>query len=159
MPIETVQPKGPPIGTIVLLVLACGLYFAMLASISFSAGGGDAAFGDAVASFLAVVALWVVLAALLIAAAVVGQMPRWSAVAAFILVPFSGVAAFVAIDMCSRHIKPAVIVPAILPLLIVAYAMWARWPKLHALIPATAVSGVTWGLVFLVSLATDLAAL
>ena len=159
MPIETVQPKGPPIGTIVLLVLACGLYFAMLASISFSAGGGDAAFGDAVASFLAVVALWVVLAALLIAAAVVGQMPRWSAVAAFILVPFSGVAAFVAIDMCSRHIKPAVIVPAILPLLIVAYAMWARWPKLHTSFPVMAVSGVTWGLVFLVSLATDLAAL
>ena len=72
MPIETVQPKGPPIGTIVLLVLACGLYFAMLASISFSAGGGDAAFGDAVASFFAVVALWV-LAALLIAGAVVGK--------------------------------------------------------------------------------------
>ncbi len=159
MSIETVHPKVPPVGTIVLLVLACGLYFAMLASISFSAGGGDAAFGDAVASFFAVVALWAVLAALLIAGAVVGHMPRWSAVLAFILVPFSGVAAFVAIDMCSRHIKPAVIVPIVLPLLIVAYAMWARWPKLRASFPAPAVSGVIWGLVFFVSLVTDLAAL
>lgn len=159
MSIETVHPKGPPIGTIVLLVIACGLYFAMLASISFSAGGGDAAFGDAIASFFAVVALWGVLAVLLIAGAVVGQMPRWSAVIAFILVPFSGVSVFVAIDMCSRHIKPAVIVPIILPLLIVAYAMWARWPKLRAALPATAVSGVTWGVVFIVSLATDILAL
>ncbi len=159
MSIETVQPKGPPVGTIVLLVLACGLYVAMLASISFSSGGGDAAFGDAMASFFAVIALWVVLAALLITGAVVGHMPRWSAVIAFILVPFSGVAAFVAIDMCSRHMKPAVIVPVILPLIIVAYSMWARWPKLHAAFPAPAVSGVTWGLVFLVSLFTDIAAL
>ena len=45
-------------------------------------------------------------------------------------------AAFVAIDMCSRHIGGAILFPALLPLLMVFYAFWARLPRLQAAMPA-----------------------
>ena len=69
-----------------------------------------------------------------------GNFPatRWSAIVAVFVVPLSGVAAFVAIDMCSRHMQWAIIFPAALPLLIASYAMWARLPRLRALLPAPA---------------------
>jgi hypothetical protein len=51
-----------------------------------------------------------------------GEMSRWSAIVAVMLVPLSGVAASVAIDRCSRHIQCAIAFPATLPLLIAAYA-------------------------------------
>ena len=69
------------------------------------------------------------------------------------LVPLSGVAAFVAIDMCSRHIQWAIAFPTTLPPLIAAYAMWARLPRLRALFPSYAISLATWVMVFVVSIA------
>ena len=63
-------------GTIILIVLAAALYVAMLSTVSFSAGGGDAAMGAAIASFMFTVALWIVLALLITVAAVMGEMPR-----------------------------------------------------------------------------------
>ena len=149
------QPrKDLPIGTLILFALAIVLFAAMLANISFSTAGGEASFSQAVGSLLTVFGLWVWLALLLVVCAVLGAMPRWSAVAAFVLVPLSGVAATVAIDMCSRHIRPAIVVPILLPLLIALYAAWARWPGVHARFPAHDVSIAIWGLVFVVSAAT-----
>ena len=146
--------KNLPIGTLILFALAFVLYVVMLANISFSTGGGEASFSQAIASLFSVFGLWVWLALLLVVCAVLGTMPRWPAVAAFVLVPLSGVAATVAIDMCSRHIRPAIVVPILLPLLIALYAGWARWPSLHARFPAHDVSIAIWGLVFAVSAAT-----
>ena len=95
--------------------------------------------------------LSIALAVLLIAAGVSGAMPRWVMFAALFLVPFSGVAAFVAIDMCSRHIKWAIVFPVVLPLLIAAYALWARLPQLRAAIPAGPMSATVWALVLVLS--------
>ena len=57
----------------------------------------------------------------------------------------------VAIDMCSRHIKWAIVFPVALPLLLAAYALWARLPRLRAAIPAEPMSTATWTLVLVLS--------
>lgn len=147
-----------PLGTILVLAVTCVLYVAMLGSISFSAGGGDASFGKAVASLFFTAGVWIALAALLVIGGIMGAMPRWSAVIAVVLVPLAGVATFTAIDMCSRHLKWAVVFPVILPLLVGAYALWARTPKFRAAIPAESMSVATWALVLALSLAALLAA-
>jgi Ca2+/Na+ antiporter len=145
--------RSAPFGTLLLLALAFALYVATLAHVSFSAGGGDASMGEALAAFFFTVALWIDLALLMAAGAVMGEMPRWAAVSSFLLVPMAGFATFVAIDMCSRHIKWAVIVPVLLPLLVALYAMWARLPNLRAAIPAKEFSMAVWGAILALSLA------
>lgn len=76
-----------------------------------------------------------------------GRMPRWAAVAAVFLLPLSGVAAFVAVDMCSRHIGWAIVFPALLPALIALYAIWARFPQLHERLPEATTSAAAWSAV------------
>ena len=152
-------PRSIPFGTIVLQVLACVLYVTMLANVRFSAGGGDAVVGEAIAELTLTFFLWITLALLLIVGAVMGQMPRWVAVLSFFLIPLSGVAAVTAIDMCSRHFVWPILFPIVLPLLIVFYAAWARFPKLHAALPAHDISIVVWGLIFVLSSAALIFAL
>jgi len=123
----------------------------MLSTISFSAGGGDAAFGQAVESLFATIGLWIALVVLLIAAGVSGEMRRWAIFAAVFLMPFSGAATFAAIDMCSRHIKWAIVFPLVLPLVIAVYALWIRLPRLRAIASAEHASTVAWALVLVVS--------
>lgn len=151
MPADPAQERGAPIGTVIVLAIAAMLYVAMLSTITFSTGRGDASFGQAVASLLATSGLWIALAVLLIVGATMGAMPRWAAVIALFLMPLSGAATFAAIDMCSRHIKWAIVFPVVLPLLITAYAVWARVPKLRAAIPAEAISATVWALVLVLS--------
>jgi hypothetical protein len=152
------QRRSVPFGTIVLLAIVGALYLLMLGSISFSSGGGDASFGRAIASLFFTVGLWVALAVLLIVSGVMGEMPRWAAIIAVILLPLAGIATFTAIDMCSRHIKWAVVFPVILPLLVAAYAVWARLPKFRTAIPAEVMSTAVWASVLALSLAALLAA-
>jgi hypothetical protein len=123
------------VGTIILIVLASALYVAMLSTVSFSAGGGDAAMGAAIASFMFTVALWLVLALLIAAAAIMGEMPRRIVVISALLVPLAGVTTFAAIDACSRHIKWAIVGPVLLPLLVASLAMVARFANLRAAVP------------------------
>lgn len=151
--------RSLPFGTLLLFTLACVLYVAMLANIRFSSGGGDAAMGDAFALLFLTFGLWIALALLLIVGAVMGKMPRWTAIAAIFLLPLSGVATFVAIDMCSRHIASAIIFPISLPLLIALYAGWARTPTLHAALPADNIGIIAWGLIFILSAAAILLAM
>ena len=145
------QQRSTPFGTILLLVVACGFYIAMLGSISFSTGIGDASFGQAIASLFFTVGLWIALAVLLIAAGLMGEMPRWVAFVAVFLLPLAAVATVTAIDMCSRHMKWAVVFPIVLPLLIALYAVWVRFPAFRAAIPAEAMSAAIWALVLVLS--------
>jgi hypothetical protein len=153
MSINSPPQRSRPIGAFLLFAAACGLYIAMLMDAATPLGGGEAAFSDAIASLFLTVALWIVLALLLVNAGLMGTMPRWSAIVAVMLVPLSGVAAFVAIDMCSRHMQWAIAFPATLPPLIAAYAMWARLPRLRALLPSSAISLFAWTMVFFLSIA------
>jgi len=125
----------------------------MLVSAATPLGSGEAAMSDAFASFFLTVGLWVALALLLVNGGLMGEMPRWSAILAVFVVPLSGVAAFTAIDMCSRHMRWAIFFPAALPLLIASYAMWARLPRLRALLPSPATGVIAWGLILALSIA------
>jgi hypothetical protein len=153
MPTNSPPQRSTPIGAFLLFAVACGLYIAMLVNAATPLGGGEAAFSDAIASLFLTFALWIALALLLVNGGLMGEMPRWSAIAAVMLVPLSGVAAFVAIDMCSRHMQWAIAFPATLPPLIAAYALWARLPRLRALLPSYAISLATWVMVFVLSIA------
>ncbi len=125
--------KRAPVGTVVLLVLAALLHAAMLGCLAESPGAD--AFGQAIvllyAAFLGVV-LWLVLAALLLAAVARGRMPLWATLAMVVLWPLSAVAVFMAGDAYSRGDPSAIWVPAFLPPLFALYALWARLPALHA---------------------------
>jgi hypothetical protein len=79
------------VGTILLMVLASVLYVAMLTTVSFSAGGGEAGMGEALVSFFFTVALWIVLALLAGAAAIMGEVPRRIIMISAVLVPLAGV--------------------------------------------------------------------
>ena len=151
MPADSAQPHGFPVGILIMLVIAAALYVAMLSTITFSTGPGDASFGQAIASLLATVGLWIALAVLLVIGAMIGEMPHWARFAAVFLVPFSGAAAFTAIDMCSRHIKWAIVFPVVLPVLIASYALWIRMPALRAIVSAEQMSAIVWALVLLLS--------
>ena len=147
-----VEPdRAAPFGTIVLMVLASALYVTMLTTVSFSAGGGDAIVGQGLESFFFTLALWIALAFLVVAGAVAGQTPRWNIVVGVLLVPLSGVAAIVAIDMCSRHIKWAVIGPVLLPRLIASYSTRARFAKLQAVLPGNGFDISIWGVIAVLS--------
>src|SRR2546423_14289026 len=143
--------RSIPFGTVLLLVVSGIFYVAMLGSISFSTGVGDASFGQALASLFFTAGLWIALAVLLIAAGVMGELPRWVAFAAVFLLPLAGVATFTAIDMCSRHIKWAIVFPIVLPPLVAGYAVWTRFPACRAAIPAEPMSAAVWALVLVLS--------
>jgi hypothetical protein len=140
------------------MAVAAVLYVLMFNSALTPMGGGEAAFSDAYEAFLIVVGLWIVLAIMLLVGGLMGSMPRWAGWTAVPLVPFSGVAAFAAIDMCSRHMRGAIVFPAALALIIAFYAYWARSTHLHEKMPAQKVSGLVWGAVFVLSVITLLAA-
>jgi len=153
MSVDSPLQRSAPIGALLLLVVACGFYVAMLVSAATPLGSGEAAMSDAFASFFLTVGLWVALALLLVNGGLMGEMPRWSAILAVFVVPLSGVAAFTAIDMCSRHMRWAIFFPAALPLLIASYAIWARLPRLRALLPSPATGVIAWGLILALSIA------
>jgi len=104
--------------------------------------------GAAIAELLFTFLLWVALAILLAAGAIIGAMPRWSKLVAIVMVPLAGVTTFVAIDMCSRHMRWAIVFPVLLPLLVALYALWARFPKYHAALLPRPTSLAAWGLTF-----------
>jgi len=146
MPTDTSQNTFP-LGTIALLLATLVLYLAMLGTISFTTGVGDASMGEALASFFVTVCLFVALAVLLVAAGMMGEMPRWAVWSAVVLVPFAGVATFAAIDMCSRHMRWAVVFPVLLPLAVALYAMGIRFATLRRGVPARTFSLTAWGFV------------
>ena len=140
-----------PFGTLLLFAATFALYVAMLGTISFSTGIGDASFGQAMASLFFTVGLWIALILLLVTGAVMGETPRWVGFVAIFLMPLSGAATITAIDMCSRHIKWAIVFPLALPVLIAIYALWARTPQLLAVIAIEPMSAGVWALVLVLS--------
>ncbi len=142
-----------PIGLLVLLAIACVPYFLMLASAAAPMSSGDASVGEAIAALTFIFGLWVVLTIMLVVGGVTGGMPRWTAILAVVLVPMSGVAAVVALDMCSRHMPWAIVFDILLPALIAFYAFWAGMPQLQTRLPAERTSTVVWAAVFLLSVA------
>ena len=143
--------RAPPLGMMALLALAAVLYVALLVTSAAPLESGEAGYSQAWGALLLTLWLWVVLALALIVGAAMGRMPLAAGIAALLLHPVSGVAAFAAIDAVSRHIQGALGVVALLPPLIAFYALWARLPSLRASAPAGIVGAAVWGAVALLS--------
>jgi len=142
-----------PIGTFLLLALTAICYvWLMIILTGPSPGGAEGSLGQAIESLFVTLFLWGALALLLFASGIMGAMPRWAAILACFALPLSGVGAFTAIDMQSRHADWALLFPALLPLLIAFYAMWARFPRLHARLPDPMTSALVWGAILVLSI-------
>lgn len=154
MSVPSQSQRSWPIGQLALLAVAGVFYILMLLNASSQpAGGGEANIAAAVEALFLTAALWVVLVCMLIVGGVGGSMPRWSGWLAGILVPISGVANFVAVDMCSRHMPWAIVFLLLLAPLLAFYALWARLPWLQARLSAERTSVTVWAVVFALSIA------
>ena len=125
--------RSPPVGAVMLAVLAGLFYAAELATIRDTGAGGGA--GDSLAgAFVAVftIVLWIVLAGLMLVAFKNGKMPEWAAIAALVLLPLSGRASFTAANLYAASHDWTWIVPVLVPPVIVVYALWIRIPALVA---------------------------
>jgi hypothetical protein len=149
--------RGFSFGTVALLAIAGFLYVNMLLNIR-SFEGGEAGLGVAIAWLFFTAGLWVALTLLLIVGAVIGEMPRGFAKAAIVLQPLAGAALFVGGDFYSRHSNLPIIEPALLPVLIAGYAVWARFPALHVKLPPAQTSWAVWGSVLALSVVSLLVA-
>jgi hypothetical protein len=155
MPMPSPPQRSWPIGLLVPLAVAGVLYGLMLANALYQpSGGGEAGIEAAIEGLFLTAGLWIVLVIMIIVGAVMGAMPGWAGGLAGILIPASGVANFTAIDMCSRHMPWAIVVPVLLAPLIAFYAFWAGWPKLHAALPAERTGVAVWASIFVLSAAT-----
>ena len=155
MSVPSQSQRSWPIGPLALLAVASVLYVMMLINASsHPSGGGESNIAAALEALYLTAALWIVLACMLIVGGVGGAMPRWAGWLAGILVPASGVANIVAVDMCSRHMPWAIVILLLLAPLLAFYALWARLPWLKAKLPAEGISVAVWGAVFVLSVAS-----
>lgn len=142
-----------PIGTFVLLAVAGVLYLGMMGSLS-GLRESDAMGRGMALGFGAMfgVALWLVLAALLLVAALNGRLTEVAKLGASILLPLSAIAASVAIDLYGGGAAWALVVPLLVPPLIMTYVLWARVPSLQTMIPALPVTAGVGALVAILTL-------
>jgi hypothetical protein len=138
----------------ILLLLAICLWIGVFSG-SLSLHASDPA-GNALASSftaLAAGAMWVLLAVLLIIAGLRGGMPTWCGIAALVLVPASGVAVQVAIQVLGRDrtLKWPAVFPGVVPGLMLAYAIWCFASKGHELVSPTTAGAVVWGTIALLT--------
>lgn len=110
--------------------------------------GGDAA-GNAMARGFAAlwcIALWVLLAILLLIGGGHGGMPSPWCWLAIPLVPVSGVAAVKTLEVMAKgwHLKWPIIYLIAVPGLMIVYSVWCFFPSLHEKIAATIAGSTTW---------------
>jgi len=124
------RPRTGLTGALVLLGLACVLYLVMMGNISEPGSDPNTRGLDVPFAVFFTLMLWIVLAILLLAGGVAGEMQ----IVATILLLLSGV-------------------PASLPPLISLYAMWARLPALHAALPARVINVAIGGAILILTIA------
>jgi hypothetical protein len=99
--------------------------------------------------------LWALLAVILIIAGIRGGMSARSIVCAVILLPGSCVAAFAAIEILkdASGSRWTILVPALAPPLLLAYAAWLYLPAARAMVSPQLTDGFTWGMLLLLAAA------
>jgi lipoprotein NlpI len=146
MTLEDGARRLPPIGAILVLILAGFLYAGMMGCLLDIHRGGNDAFGrglDAGFAMVFGIALWLMLGLLLLIGGIKGEMPDWSAILATLLWPLSALSAAMALDFIERD-GSYMIVPGLLPPVIAAYAMWSRLTGLHHFLRPLPTSIVAW---------------
>ncbi len=145
--------RPPPVGAIITLFLAAFPYAGMMACLFDLNHGGNDAMGRGLDEGFAVlfgITLWLLLGILLLIGWLRGEMPDWSVMTAALLWPLSAVAAAIALDFI-EHGDSYIIVPALLPPAIAAYALWARLTGLHGFLRPLPTSIVAWTAVALIA--------
>ena len=152
-PSQAVPAQTVPVGSIVLIVLGVVPYALVMAGMSDLHDVDGISRGlAAIYAVIGIAILWIMLAILLWLGAAKGRMPSWAGIAALVLHPVSLVAVGATVDLLSSPgFDWALIVPGVLPPLIAAYALWARLPGLHGVLPETATSGAVCAAVLLLS--------
>lgn len=138
------QVPGASIGLSVLAALFYAPMLGILLDAEPTAGGGGearmaAAFSELFAFFFGF-GVWVTVGGLLLIAALHGAMPRWARIPAAVVYALGGIAAAIAIDLVIESAGWVFIVPALLPAIVAAYALWAVVPMAQRILapqPAT----------------------
>ncbi|MBS0523783.1 MAG: hypothetical protein JSS04_09115 [Proteobacteria bacterium] len=144
---------GFPTGFVAVFLVTC-LLFAITAATVADSRSSDAA-GNAMSDAFAAMfagALWIAVSVLLVMAAVGGAMVFWAPWTLFGLVPAALVAFFLAMGRFGEGDKSAMIVVIALPLLLILYAAWARFPALHGVLQPARTSAVLLSLVGVLSI-------
>jgi len=139
---------------IALSVLALMFWLLSVATLT-DLAGSDAA-GNAYAQAYAaieLIILWALLAIIAVVAAINGSM-RWiGGIAALILIPMSGLVSGEALEMLSHPLYPPyrwpIVIPALAPLLIIAFCLWSLLPSLRARLSAPLATGLAWGMMLI----------
>ena len=139
-------------------VLALLFYALTLATLSDLAGSDAAGNGYAQAyAAIEIIIVWSLLAVIAIIAGVKGAIAWPAALVAAILIPASGFVSFEVLELLSRPRLPPflwpLIIPALAPLLIMSFSIWALFPSLRARIPESVAAGVIWGATLLLCVA------
>jgi len=147
--------RGFPLGFAWLLVVTLFIYAVTAATVADSRSSDPAgnALSDAFAALFAG-ALWIALAVLLVMAKVRGEMLRWAPWALFVLVPASVLAFFLAMGRSGTGDRSALIVVFALPALVMLYAVWARFPTLHATLRPAGTSAALLAMTAVLSIGT-----
>ena len=158
MPANARPSTGAIVAGFGLAILALLLWVPALATLADLAGSDPA--GNALAQAYAVFALiilWVLLAIVTLIAGIGGSIGWPLALAALILMPASGFAAMTAFDLLARpEVSPflwPIVVPALVPPLVIAFAIWALLPPLRSAIPAAIAGGIVWCMILIVCIA------
>lgn len=144
-----------PVGFASLLVVALFLYAVTAATVADSRGSDAAgnALSQAYAAMLGGL-LWIAIAVLLVMARARGAMLRWAPWALFLLVPAAIVAFFLAVGRFGDGDRSALIVVFALPALVMLYALWARFPALHATLRPAGTSAALLAMMAVLSIGT-----
>jgi hypothetical protein len=139
----------------VLILLVWVVQLATLADLGRSDAAGNA-LGEAFAA-IEIIVLWTLLGILLIVCGVSGRMPWPAALAAVVLLPASGFAAVIALNLLADHQAPPflwpIITPALVPPIVVGFGFWTLLPAMRATIPAGVASGIAWGATLILCIA------
>ena len=136
---------------VLLLALASYLYVIVIAD-ALEALGGAISKGAAFELVFAAIALWVVLAILLLLGGRKGRMPRWAMRLALVAVPVSAFSAFVAMSMIWAPKRWPIVFPVCLPILLASYAVWMQAPQLDSVVPPRVASLCALSLIFMLSI-------
>lgn len=150
--------SGAVVAAIVLSLLTLVVWIALISTLS-SLDDSDPAGNGLEQAFAAfeIILVWILLLILLVVTALRGSMPWQGVAAAATLLPVSGIAAGVALGLLAdRATAPylwPILVPAVVPPIVVAFAFWALLPSLRAMVAAPVAIGGVWGLTLLLCVA------
>ena len=143
---------------VILMILSLPLWLGMVANLATMKDSDPA--GNALShafGFIMMMIAWVFFAAILILTALIASPPLWVAGAELLFLPLSGLAAIIIAgsiyaDRGNSPVRWLVISPALVPLLIYAFALMAIFPSLRGHFSLKEVSAATWGAIAFLSL-------